>query len=190
MMSVAGKPAVCVFLASSPGVNPVWGQIARDTGRILAELGHPVVYGGGARGRMGELATGVIEADGTITGVIPRFMVEREWAHGSLGELVVVEDMADRKQCMFELSQISLTLPGGLGTLDEMFESLCLSLLEQIPHPNLLMNAHGYFDPILMQLERAQQEGLYHGNASSLPQVLAGPQELASALKTISGRIR
>lgn len=190
MMSIAGKPAVCVFLASSPGHDPVWGKLARDTGRILAELGHPVVYGGGARGLMGELAAGVIEAEGTITGVIPRFMVEREWAHGSLGELVVVEDMADRKQCMFELSQISLTLPGGLGTLDELFESLCLSLLEQIPHPNLLMNAHGYFDPLLAQLERAQKEGLYHGNASSLPLVLANPNELTAALKSVSERLR
>lgn len=161
-------------------------QLAQDAGHLLASLGCPVIFGGGSRGLMGGLAEGVLAAKGRITGVIPRFMVQREWAHPELEDLVIVESMAERKERMFALSDVTLSLPGGLGTMDELLETLTLRTLGRIRHPVLLMNSRGFFDPLVAQFELAAREGLLRSGERELIEVIRTCDELSASLRRLS----
>lgn len=141
--------SVCVFCGAKPGRNPEHAQIARDAGRAIAERGWRMVYGGGRVGLMGIAADAALAAGGEVIGVIPDGMLVREQGHRSLTRLEVVADMAIRKTRMIALSDAFLTLPGGLGTLDELFEVLTLRQVRFIDKPIALLNPGGYFDRLL-----------------------------------------
>ncbi|MEO8465768.1 MAG: TIGR00730 family Rossman fold protein [Gammaproteobacteria bacterium] len=117
---MTGPRNICVYCASSDASDAVYRDAAQRLGGILTARGYAVIYGGGATGSMGALADGVVAADGTITGVMPRFMMELEWAHKNLTELRVVEDMRTRNRMMLSESHGLVTLPGGPGTLEEV----------------------------------------------------------------------
>jgi uncharacterized protein (TIGR00730 family) len=139
---------VCVFCGSSPGARPVYVQAARHLGRILARRGSTLVYGGARVGTMGQLAQAALDGGGHVIGVIPRALVEREVAHTGLPDLRVVESMHERKALMADLSDAFIALPGGLGTIEELFEVLCWSQLGLHSKPCGLLNVDGYYDQL------------------------------------------
>src|SRR4051812_26877664 len=146
---------VCVYCASSNSCPAEYHQAARSLGSVLAKEGFTIVYGGGGSGSMGALADGAIASGGKGVGGIPRFMQELEWAHRGLAELTLVEDMRTRKHLMLSESQGAIALPGGSGTLEELFEVITLKRLGLYVHPIILVNTRNFFAPLLQLLEAA-----------------------------------
>ncbi len=150
---------VCVFCGSSPGTRPVYAEAARATGRLLAERGIGLVYGGGNVGLMGAVADAALAAGGEVTGVIPRALMEREVGHRGLTTLHVTGTMHERKALMVDLSDGFMALPGGYGTLDELCEALTWSQLGIHARPCGVLNVDGYFDALLALFDHATREG-------------------------------
>jgi uncharacterized protein (TIGR00730 family) len=149
---------VLVFCGSSPGGRPEYAQCAETLGRLLASRGLEVVYGGARVGLMGALADAALDAGGTVVGVIPTRLVEAEIAHSGVTQLHVVGTMHERKALMAELSDAVIALPGGTGTLDELFELFTWSQLGLHRMPIGLLNVSGYWQPLLGFLEHAVNE--------------------------------
>lgn len=152
-------PAISVFCGSKPGVQPGYAALAADVGRMIAQRGVTLVYGGGRVGLMGALADAALAAEGRVIGVIPQMLIDREVGHANLSELHVVRTMAERKEMMGELSDAFLTLPGGTGTMDELFEAWTWTQLGLQRKPNGLLNHDGYYDPLIAFLDRSVTEG-------------------------------
>ncbi|MFT4101573.1 MAG: TIGR00730 family Rossman fold protein [Burkholderiaceae bacterium] len=152
--------SVCVFCGAKPGRDDRFLVLARDAGRALARRGLTVVYGGGHVGLMGAVADAALAAGGQVIGVIPQQLMDREVGHKGLTRLEVVPDMAFRKERMIELSDAFISLPGGLGTLDEMFEVLTLRQLHQHAKPSGLLNADGYYDLLVAAWRSFVDQGL------------------------------
>lgn len=150
---------LCVFCGSSFGRNPAFRDAAHLLGRELARRGIELVYGGGNVGLMGEVATSVLAMGGHVIGVLPQAMVERELAHSGIQDLRVVQTMHERKALMARLSDGFIALPGGLGTLDELFEILTWSQLGIHDKPCGLLDVDGYFLPLRSAVEHAIAEG-------------------------------
>jgi len=145
--------SVCVFCGSSAGVDPVHAAAARDLGAALAARGIRLVYGGGNVGLMGILADAALAGGGRVLGVIPGFMRDRELGHRGLTELRVVADMHARKAAMAEAADAFLALPGGIGTLDEMFEIWTWAQVGLHAKPCALVNVKGYYDGLIAFLD-------------------------------------
>jgi uncharacterized protein (TIGR00730 family) len=150
---------ICVFCGSASGRAPAYAAAARELGRLLAKRGIGLVYGGGNVGLMGELADAVLDAGGRAIGVIPRQLVDREIAHGGLTELHVVENLHQRKALMAELADAFLTLPGGVGTMEELFEVWSWGRLGLHSKPCGLLNVDGYFDSLRALTDQMVTEG-------------------------------
>jgi uncharacterized protein (TIGR00730 family) len=150
---------VCVFAGSNAGRHQAYAQEAAALGRLLASRGIGVVFGGGKVGLMGILADAAMAAGGEVIGVIPSALVSKEIAHDRLTELRVVQSMHERKAMMAELSDAFIALPGGWGTLEELFEVITWAQLGLHRKPCGLLNAGGYFDPLLTFLTHAVAEG-------------------------------
>jgi uncharacterized protein (TIGR00730 family) len=174
--------SICVFCGSSSGDNPRFGDAARDTGRAIASRGWTLVYGGGRVGLMGVLANAALEAGGTVVGVIPRFLYEWEVGHDGLTRLEIVETLTERKQRMGELSGAFLSLPGGIGTLDELFEAWSWAQLGLQPKPSALLNVAGYYDGLVGFLDRATASGFMRPQHRALLTVGSDPGRLLDAL--------
>ena len=158
--STARRVAVCVFCGARDGADPRFLALARLAGDRLARAGATIIYGGGRVGMMGSLADGALAAGGEVVGVIPSVLLDREVGHQGLARLEVVADMQVRKQRMIELSDAFLTLPGGLGTLDELFEVLTLRQLGEHQLPILAVSDQGYFDTLAACLQEFVDHGL------------------------------
>lgn len=150
---------VCVFCGSSAGKGPAYLAAAVETGRTLATRGIGLVYGGARVGTMGAMADAALAAGGEVFGVIPRSLVEREIAHDGLTELHVVSDLHERKATMARLSDAFLALPGGAGTLEELFEVFTWAQLGLHAKPIALLDVHGYYQPMLRFLDHMTEEG-------------------------------
>ena len=153
-----GLQNICVYCGSGTGENPAYVEAARSFGRVLAASRIGLVYGGGSLGLMGEIARSVLKAGGHVTGVIPGFLSEREHMLIEAQELIVVDDMHQRKQLMFAKSDAFVAMPGGLGTLEEFVEQLTWSQLGRHVKPILLTNIDGYWDPLLALFECMDRE--------------------------------
>ncbi len=149
---------VLVFCGSSPGARPEYAEAAASLGRLLAERRLELVYGGASVGLMGAIADATLAAGGAAIGVIPNRLVEAEVAHAGLTKLHIVETMHERKALMSELSDAVIALPGGTGTLDELFELFTWSQLGLHRMPLGVLNIAGYWDPLLAFLEHAVDE--------------------------------
>jgi uncharacterized protein (TIGR00730 family) len=151
--------ALCVYCGSSPGTDPAFAETARALGKILAENGIRLVYGGGSTGLMGALADAVLKNGGDVTGIIPEFLTRREQPRRLAQELIVTRDMHERKAKMFERADGFVALPGGIGTLEELVEQLTWAQLGRHKKPILLANIKGYWDPLLTLIDhmRAQE---------------------------------
>lgn len=154
---------IAVFCGANTGRDPGILHAAQEMGRTIAQHGMGVVYGGGHVGLMGAVADAALEARGKVIGVIPGFMVEKELAHQGLSELLIVRDMHERKMRMHELSQAVVALPGGFGTMDEVFELLTWRQLGLHAKPIGLLNVNGFYTPLLEQVVRMEQVGFLHG---------------------------
>jgi uncharacterized protein (TIGR00730 family) len=173
---------ICVFCGSSPGARPVYAEAARATGRLLAERGIGLVYGGGNVGLMGEVADAVLAAGGEVTGVIPKALLEREVGHRGLTTLHVVGTMHERKALMVDLSDGFVALPGGYGTLDELCEALTWSQLGIHARPCGILNVDGYFDALLALFDHAVREGFVREAHRRLVLEAAEPAALLEAM--------
>jgi len=140
---------VCVFAASSSRINEEYGRDASLLGKLLAEAGIDVVFGGGGIGLMNHLADSVILNNGRITGVIPAFMEVEGWGHDGVNRTIVTNDMAERKKKMFELSDAIVALPGGMGTLEELTEAITLKQLSLFDGKIIILNTLGYYNRFL-----------------------------------------
>jgi uncharacterized protein (TIGR00730 family) len=160
MSGVRTIKRVCVFCGSSPGRDPRYLNAATEVGQSLAARGIGLVYGGGDVGLMGAIADAVLAAGGEVIGVIPEGLLEREVGHRGLTELRVVDSMHTRKRTMAELSDAFAALPGGLGTLEELFEVLTWAQLGIHDKPCALLNAGGFYDPLIALLDHMEREGL------------------------------
>ncbi|HWF75184.1 MAG TPA: TIGR00730 family Rossman fold protein [Solirubrobacteraceae bacterium] len=149
---------VLIFCGSSPGRRPEYAQAAAGLGRLLAERRIGLVYGGASVGLMGAVADGALELGGEVIGVIPRRLVESEIAHAGLSDLRIVETMHERKALMAELADAIIALPGGTGTLDELFEMFTWSQLGLHRKPIGMLNVAGYWDGLLAFLDHMVQE--------------------------------
>jgi uncharacterized protein (TIGR00730 family) len=149
---------ICVFCGSSPGRSPAYTATARRLGALLAARGIGLVYGGGNVGLMGVVADAVLADRGEVVGVIPRALVDRELAHAHLSRLVVVDTMHERKQKMHDLSDGFIALPGGFGTLDELFEALTWAQLGMHGKPCGLLDVDGFWEPLRTLVERQVAE--------------------------------
>lgn len=157
-MSTTRFTRVCVFTGSQVGSRAVYAEQARTLGRVLARRGIGLVYGGGSVGLMGVLADAALEAGGEVIGVIPEALMIREVTHPGLTELHVVSTMHERKALMAELSDAFIAMPGGFGTLDELFETITWAQLGLHRKPIGLLNVDGYFDPLLAFIDHAIAE--------------------------------
>lgn len=159
---------VCVFCGSYQGSQPIYMTAAHQMGNGLAQRGLGLVYGGGRVGLMGAVADGTIAGGGKVIGVIPQSLVDRELAHKGLSELRVVASMHERKAVMAELADSFVAMPGGFGTLDELFEIITWAQLGFHRKPIALLNIGGYFDPLITFIEHMETEGFIkpeHRNA-------------------------
>ena len=147
---------ICVYCGSGPGTDPRFVESAREFGRLLAENGIRLVYGGGSIGLMGAIAQSVLNHGGQVTGVIPDFLTARENTLAGAQEIIITGDMHERKRIMFERSDAFVALPGGIGTLEELVEQLTWAQLGQHTKPILLANIAGFWDPLLTLIAHMQ----------------------------------
>lgn len=149
---------VCVYCASSQRVDPVYRDAAFRLGATLAQAGATVVYGGGGSGLMGALADGALSVGGEVIGIIPRFMIDVEWQHPGVANLEIVEDMRERKHRLLTDSDAVVALPGGSGTLEELFEAITLKRLALYFNPIVLLNTRGFYSPLQAFLRNVVDE--------------------------------
>lgn len=169
---------ICVFCGSSPGARPEYAAAAVQLGRTLVRRGMGLVYGGASVGLMGELARAVLREGGEVTGIIPRDLARAEVALTELADLRVVESMHERKATHFELSDGFIALPGGLGTLEELFEILTWAQLGIHQRPCGLLNVCDYFGPLMAFLDQTIEEGFVERAHRSLVLVDESPDGL------------
>ena len=150
--------SICVFCGSSAGSNEQYSLKARDLGLLFVERGITLVYGGSNVGLMSEIADTMMAAGGNVIGVMPHNLIQREVAHKGITEFRVVETMAERKAVMDELSDAFISMPGGIGTLDELFEVMSWNQLELITKPVALFNVLGYWDQLLAFLDHSVEQ--------------------------------
>ena len=149
--------SICVYCASGPGTNPAFVAAAKGFGRILAENGIRLIYGGGSVGLMGAIADAVLDNGGEITGIIPEFLMNREHILLRAQERIVTRDMHERKRIMFERADAFVALPGGVGTLEELVEQITWAQLGRHKKPILIANIDGFWDPLCTLLERMRE---------------------------------
>ena len=172
---------LCVYCGSAPGNSPVFTTMARELGEAVAARGLELVYGGARVGLMNEVASAALAKGGKVIGVLPRFMESKELAYESLTELHLVDTMHQRKQLMVERAQGFVALPGGIGTLEEIFEALTWAQLHLHRHPCALLNVTGYYDALLEFLDGAVKTGFVRPDlrsslivANSVSELFAG----------------
>lgn len=173
---------VCVYCASSSRAHPEHYEVARRLGRLLAESGATIVYGGGSVGSMGALADAALAAGGRLVGILPRFMEDLEWGHRSLTELRIADDMHQRKRWMIERADAVVALPGGSGTLEELLEAITWKRLGLYVNPVVIVNARGFYDPLIALLERAVEERFMDDRHRAMWQVVATAEEVLPAI--------
>jgi uncharacterized protein (TIGR00730 family) len=177
--------SVCVYCGSSPGRDETYVKAGHLLGRSLARSGLRLIYGGGTKGIMGAVAEGALKAGGKVTGIIPRFLINREateTALDRLDELVITENMHERKHRMFEKSDAFVALPGGIGTVEEIVEIMTWAQLGHHRKPIVFGNIGGFWDPMLALLDHMTAEGFIHTAQRVKPLVVNDPEAIVAAI--------
>ena len=175
--------AVCVYCGSAIGARPVYAEAAKAFGRALVEADLALVYGGGSVGLMGTIADEVLGLGGRAIGVIPELLMSKEVGHVGLTELHVVADMHERKKKMADLSDAFVSMPGGVGTFEELFEVYTWAQLGYHQKPVALLNVEGYYDPLIAMLRHTVEEGFMRAPFLDMLQVASDPAEMIDALR-------
>lgn len=176
--------SVCVYSASSTKIASVYFEAAEKLGSLLAKQHIRLINGAGSIGLMRSVADAVLENGGEVTGVIPHFMVEQNWHHTGLTELIEVTSMHERKQKMANLSDGIIALPGGCGTLEELLEIITWKQLGLYLNPIIILNVNGFFGPLLEMLERAIEENFMRRQHGDIWKVARTPEEAVELLQT------
>lgn len=181
--------AICVFCGSQSGVSPEYAAAADEFGRLLAQRSHTLVYGGGSLGMMGALADSVMAAGGHVIGVIPEHLAKVEIMHSRVPDMRITADMHQRKATMHSLADVYVALPGGFGTLEELFEVVTWAQLELHSCPIAVLNIAGYFDGLLALMATMTREKFISATCGRLFQVFNSVDELMHWID-LPGRIR
>jgi uncharacterized protein (TIGR00730 family) len=179
--------SICVYCGSRPGVEPAFAEAARQVGLWIAQNKGQLVYGGGHNGLMGMMADACLQAGGRVVGVIPKALVEKEWAHSGCSELHVVENMHERKSLMAERADAFLAMPGGIGTFEEFFEVWTWRQLGYHDKPVGLLNIKGYYDNLLAFLSTSVQQGFMNAEQMQLIRSGTNTELLLKSLVTEAG---
>lgn len=177
--------SICVYCGSRPGRDPAHMEAAQILGHAIAKSGHRLVYGGGTKGLMGAVARAVLDAGGHVTGIIPEFLMDMEATRQSLGdlsELIITKDMHERKHLMFERADAFVTLPGGIGTLEEIVEIMTWGQLGRHEKPMVLANVNGFWKPMLELLDHMTDAGFLHTLHKVQPLVIDAAEDIVPAI--------
>jgi uncharacterized protein (TIGR00730 family) len=177
--------SVCVYCGSSPGRDETYVRAGHLLGRSIARSGLRLIYGGGTKGIMGAVAEGALRAGGKVTGIIPRFLINKEateTALDRLDELVITENMHERKHRMFDKSDAFVALPGGIGTVEEIVEIMTWGQLGHHRKPIVFGNVGGFWDPMLALLDHMGAEGFIHTAQRVRPLVVNDPEAIVAAI--------
>lgn len=174
---------ICIYCASSKAIPQEYFQLTKKLAELLVNENHHLIYGGGSRGLMGQIADTFLENNGNVTGVIPGFMKEVEWDHKGVQDMEVVEDMVERKQRFFDLSESIIALPGGVGTLEELSEALSLKRLGLIQHPIIIANFHGFYDEFLSYLNKMVDQSFMGEKGRELWVSIKDPEDIIKVLE-------
>lgn len=173
---------LAIFCGSKVGSNQLYMQHARELARILANNSIELIYGGGRNGLMGIVADTVMEKGGVVRGVIPKVLINWEHQHEGISELLVVEDMHVRKRTLYERCDGAIILPGGFGTLDELFEILTWNQLAIHDKKIFVLNSGGFYNHLLAHLQLLEDEGFLYGKLNEVLTLLTTPQDLEQHL--------
>lgn len=179
--------SICVYCGSSPGHNPLYIKAAEQLGAAFAQNHIRLVYGGGTKGLMGAVARGVKANGGTVTGIIPHFLLNKEASEEDLAlvdDLIVTENMHERKRRMFEQSDAFVTLPGGIGTLEEIAEMMTWAQLGHHVKPLVYANINGFWNPVLTLFDHMKAEGFIHSATRVKPLVIDMVQDIVPRIVT------
>lgn len=174
---------ICVYCASSAQCDPEYHRSAFRLGELLAEAGCTTVYGGGGMGSMGALADGALSKQGHVVGIIPRFMTEVEWQHPGLATLDIVEDMRERKHRLLTGSDAVVALPGGCGTLEEVFEAITLKRLGLYLKPIVFVNTRGYYDGLRDFMQHTIRERMMGEAHAAMWQFVDAVEDVLPAIR-------
>ncbi|MGC4102693.1 LOG family protein [Ferruginibacter sp.] len=174
--------SLAVFCGSKSGNNPLFEAHAKTLGHILAEKNITLIYGGGNKGIMGAVANAVLEKGGKVTGIIPQLLTDREHSHQGITELIVVDNMHVRKRMLYEKCDAAVILPGGFGTLDELFEMLTWNQLSIHNKEIYVLNTAGFYDHLLAHAKMMQQENFLYDKVEDRLTVLTVPEEIKNFL--------
>ncbi|MEO7264835.1 MAG: TIGR00730 family Rossman fold protein [Ferruginibacter sp.] len=170
--------SIAVFCGSKTGNNPLFEAHTKVLGKLLAEEKINIIYGGGNKGLMGAVANAAIEKEGNVIGIIPKLLTESEHQHKGLKELHIVESMHLRKQMLYEKADAAIILPGGFGTLDEVFEILTWNQLSIHSKKIFFLNSGGFYDHLIAHIHKMQEENFLYGQVEDKMTILKEPSEL------------
>ena len=171
--------ALAVFCGSKSGNNKLFVEEATQLGYLMAEKNITLIYGGGGKGIMGAVANAVLEKNGNVIGIIPQRLTEWEAHHTGITDLLIVEDMHIRKKMLYDKADAAIILPGGFGTLDEMFEILTWNQLSIHDKKIFILNTAGFYDALIQHIKMMEQEGFLYSTASSKISILNNANEMA-----------
>lgn len=169
---------MAVFCGSRTGKNPLYMEHARRLGKMLAERGIHIIYGGGRNGLMGATADAAMESGGKVFGILPERLAESEHRHDDITELLIVDTLHTRKKMLFERCEAAIILPGGYGTLDEVFEMLTWNQLSLHDKQVFFLNTAGFYDDLLRHIHKMHEEDLLHLHPGEKITVISSPEDL------------
>jgi len=174
---------ICVYCASSNQADPRYRETAFHLGELLAADGHSIVYGGGSAGSMGAVADGALSKGGEVIGILPRFMADLEWGHPGLTHLEMVDDMRERKHRLLTGSDAVVALPGGCGTLEELFEAITLKRLGLYFNPIVLLDTLDYWQPLDAFLHQVIEQHFMNPEHAKMWSRVAKPEDVLAAIE-------
>ena len=178
----ANSFGVLVYSASSDAIDKVYVEAAARLGELLAKNNITCINGGGNLGLMGAIINSVLSHGGKATGIIPQFMYDSGWSHKQLSELIITENMHERKQTMAKMSDAVIALPGGVGTLEELLEIITWKQLGLYTHPIIILNTNNYFDPLLTMFDNMIEQNFMHKRYRDMWAVVNTPEEALAQL--------
>ena len=175
--------SLAVFCGSKKGTNPLYTEHAAQLGKLMAENNIRVIYGGGSAGIMGTIADSAMEHGGKVTGIIPKLLLEWEVQHQHITELIVSNDMHIRKKTLYNLCDAAIILPGGFGTLDELFEIVTWNQLSIHDKPVFILNTDGFYNHLILHIQKMREEEFLYEQAEKRVIIIDNPVELLNYIK-------
>lgn len=174
---------IAAFCGSKEGKNPLYARDAALLGQLIGKNGYDLIYGGSQFGIMGAVANNALSHGAKVTGVLPEVLISWEQQHDGITELIITKDMHERKKLLFEKADVGIILPGGVGTLDELFEMVTWNQLSIHDKKIYILNTDGFYDNLIAHLQRMEQDGFLYEQSSKMITVFAEPNALMEEIK-------